>query len=595
MMRWAPSLCVTLSIALAQAPVRDVARTPAPGTASIAGVIVTDDAEPRPLRRARIILENPDLDFIRTTISDDAGRFTFRNLVAGRYTLGAVKEGYVRVNYGAAWTGGPGASISLADGLALNGLTLPLPRGATITGVLLDADGQPIPGVSMRALRYGFTPGGERRLTPVNITMAGHITDDRGLYRIYGLAAGQYVVAAPASVPSPGGSQVVIMSEGEIRRALEEVKQGQRRTAVEPDVSPTADATESQAIGYAPVFYPGTTVASQAVLIPLGKGEERTGVDFQLQHVPMATITGSVYSPQLPSEFVRVYLIPTGDVTLSVDTEVRSTLTRPQGEFSFANVAPGTYTVLAKGLGLGLQSNGPLAWATVEVRVEGQSERSVMLSLQPALAVSGRVAFAGRPPAPDPTDVRVTLVPVLSGGQVSLATVPARVDSTGRFTIRGVTAARYRLQATITGQPRWMLSSSTALGRDAIDVPLDVKQSVDGAVVTFTDAPGELSGVVQDGGGKPVASQTVILFTSDRAWWTPMSRRVRAAISSAAGTFSFRMLPAGEYWLTATSHIESGEQYDPALLERLAANGAVKTTIAEGEKKTLDVALDTRR
>jgi hypothetical protein len=352
---------------------------------------------------------------------------------------------------------------------------------------------------------------------------------------------------------------------------------------------------DAQAVGYAPVFYPGTTIASQAGLVPVGKGEDRAGVDFQLQHVPMVTIHGSVFSPTVAAEAVRLFLIPSGDATLSSETDVRSTQTRLRGEFSFANVAPGSYTVLAKGLGFAsLVSNSPVSWATVEVLVDGQSQPDVMFSLQPSLTVSGRVVFAGRPPMPDPTDVRVTLVPVLSGGQVSLATAPARADSAGRFTIRGVTAARYRLQAAITGQPRWMLSSSTALGRDAIDVPLDVKQNVDGAVVTFTDTAGEVSGVVRDGSGKGVARQTVILFTADRAWWTPMSRRIRAAISSAAGTFMFRMLPPGEYWLAATAPIENGEQYDPSLLERLAASGAVKLTIAEGEQKTQDVAAATR-
>ena len=82
-------------------------RTPAPGTASISGIVLTDDTEARPLRRVRVFLNSPDDEVARTTISDDAGRFAFDGLRAGRYTVGGTKEGYVTVNYGARRPGGP--------------------------------------------------------------------------------------------------------------------------------------------------------------------------------------------------------------------------------------------------------------------------------------------------------------------------------------------------------------------------------------------------------------------------------------------------------------------------------------------------------
>jgi hypothetical protein len=178
---------------------------------------------------------------------------------------------------------------------------------------------------------------------------------------------------------------------------------------------------------------------------------------------------------------------------------------------------------------------------------------------------------------------------VLSAGQVSLGTAPARVDAGGRFTITGITAARYRVQATISGPSGWMLASSVVSGRDVLDTPLDLRQSVDGAVVTFTDRPGELSGVVRDSAGKLISGHTVILFAAERTLWTPMSRRIRAVTSAADGTFLFRMVAPGEYWLAAVSDVDDGEWYDPALLERLVTSCAVKKSISEEEKKTLDV------
>jgi hypothetical protein len=276
-------------------------------------------------------------------------------------------------------------------------------------------------------------------------------------------------------------------------------------------------------------------------------------------------------------------------VTLaSTNNEVRSALASASGEFTFSNVAPGAYTIVAKGSRF-LSPIGAVSWATVEVLADGQSEPQVMLSLQPSLTVSGRIAFTGRTPPPDARDVRVTLVPMLAGGQVSLATTPARVDAAGRFTIAGVTPARYRLQASLPGRADWMPASATIGGRDALEVPIDLKQGLDGAVVTFTDEPAELSGVVRDAAGKPMARQTVVLFTTDRTLWAPMSRRIRATVTAADGRFLFRMVPPGEYGLTPAADIEDGEWFDPTLLERLIPS-ATRVTVASSDKKTVDLA-----
>ena len=104
-----------------------------------------------------MFLNNPEEEIARTTISDDAGRFRFAGLPPGRYTIGGAKEGYVTTNYGALRPGGAGSPVVIADGVSRTDLTLPLLRGAVITGTLLDPDGSPIPGVAMRALRYGYT------------------------------------------------------------------------------------------------------------------------------------------------------------------------------------------------------------------------------------------------------------------------------------------------------------------------------------------------------------------------------------------------------------------------------------------------------
>jgi hypothetical protein len=320
-------------------------------------------------------------------------------------------------------------------------------------------------------------------------------------------------------------------------------------------------------------------------MISLGRAEERTGVDFQLQYVPMSTIRGSLIGPGNMALYLStVHLIATDEVILSdTNSAARRTSVTDKGEFSFVNVPPGSYVVVAKAA----QLNG--LWASADVVVDGQSQPEVVLSMQQGLTVSGRVAFDGRASTPTASRLQIQLVPVLSGAQVSLASAPVRVADSGRFSITGVAAGRYRLQASIDGPSPWMLASSTVSGRDVLDAPMDLRQSVDGAVVTFSDRPAELSGVVRDGAGRPVNADTVILFPTDRSLWTPGSRRIRALQSAVDGTFQFRRLPTGEYYVAAVDDADEGEWFDPVVLDRLAVSTGTKTTIAEGERKTIDV------
>ena len=442
----------TSSSLLAQ-QTRDLPRVPDSGTAAIEGRVVTDEREPRPLRRVRVVVRSTDEDLSRTTITDDDGAFAFAKLPAGHYTVSGTKEGYVTVNFGARRPGRPGASIALKDRQTISNLTLRLPRGSVITGMLLDADGQPLPGVAMRALRYTYTPAGERRLTAVPSSMASHVTDDRGIYRIFGLAAGEYAIAAPVRLPRETDGEVVLMTEAEIRRGLDELKQGGRQQM--PHAETGAAVDDSPRAGYAPVFYPGTTVASQAAMIAVAQGEERREVDFAIQFVPVSTLHGTCLAGEgVSSEFIKVYLVASGLAVLpGSGNDVRTAAVARDGTFSFANVAPGPYTLLAKGT----RGPGPGAvfWASTDVVADGQVEQDLVLSLQPALTIAGRVAFEGDTPSPNWERVRITLAPVLGGSQISLShRRPSRTPPAGSAS--AASRGRYTLQASVVGQSQTM-------------------------------------------------------------------------------------------------------------------------------------------
>jgi hypothetical protein len=162
-----------------------LAQAPAP-TGTITGVVI--DAQTRtPLSNASVRL-TPDAGrgINRSVVTDAEGRFTLEAVPQGRYVLSASRQGYLPTNLGQRRQGGPGTAIELADGEARDKITIPMTRGGVITGRVVDDHGDPVTGATVQLLpRQGGTPPAR--------------TDDRGVYRLFALTPGEYVVQAQLS------------------------------------------------------------------------------------------------------------------------------------------------------------------------------------------------------------------------------------------------------------------------------------------------------------------------------------------------------------------------------------------------------------
>src|SRR5262245_23581772 len=218
------SAALTLAVLLgAQGqPGRDAARS-ATGTAVISGVVLVDDTERRPLRRVRVAITSSDRETNRAMITDDAGTFSFTGLPAGRYSLQAIKAGFVTMSFGATRPARPGTPIVLADGQRASGITLKMPRGAVITGTVVDQNGEPAIGVGVTALRRTIVNGAPQ----IGFSSTRRVeTDDRGAFRLYELAAGDYVVAATPSTALSADQSIRLSSEASVREAFAELRSG---------------------------------------------------------------------------------------------------------------------------------------------------------------------------------------------------------------------------------------------------------------------------------------------------------------------------------------------------------------------------------
>ena len=623
---------VALGVSTSAEVVREQQRDPRTlvGSALITGVVMSDEATPQPLRRATVTLMSTDSPIVKTAFTDAAGRFTVPELPAGRYSLSATKGGYVRMSYGAKRHDRPGTPVNLHDGQQLSGLSLRLPKGGVIAGRILDENGGPAAGVQVRLLQYRMQLG-ERTLMPaLGGSVMGETTDDRGMYRLYGLPPGEYLVAA--SPRNTNAGEIRASTAEEIRAALAALQQP--ATPPPPAGQPLPPPREYVTVGFAPVYFPGSPSIGGASAISLGPGEERSGVDFPLQIVRTAKIEGTVVVPSgFSPQNVTLTMAPVGPHVgpgILGMTFLNRVTPGADGKFSYAAVPPGQYTInarLAAGGGgargggagevfefraaagggggapvviSGPGGSGPSYWAMTDLTVDGTPQTNVLLTLQPGMTVTGKLEFKGsRIETPsDFSRVRVSLAPapVPGGGGLMVGVPSAQVDASGRFTINGVTPGRYLVNAFVPTPAgagpglAWTLQSAVFKGRDALDFALDVApgDEISGGVLTFSDASQQISGTLQDQSGRPAPDYTIIVFSADKRFWVPQARRIRTTRPGTDGKFTVTNLPAGEYRLAAVVDIATGDANDPAFLEQLM-QASVPITLAEGDRKVQDL------
>src|SRR2546427_4009980 len=117
------------------------------------------------------------------------------SVAPGRYTLAALKPGYVIARFGARSQFDRTTNIAVAAGVLVEGLELRLVKSAVITGRILEESGEPI---EMALVSVGRIVRGDGRLRFRGLGAVAN-TDDLGEYRIGGLAPRSYALAISAS------------------------------------------------------------------------------------------------------------------------------------------------------------------------------------------------------------------------------------------------------------------------------------------------------------------------------------------------------------------------------------------------------------
>jgi hypothetical protein len=542
-----------------QLPPRDTVAGEAPrGTSVIRGTVVAAD-NGSPIRRAQVRIAGQGAQG-RLATTDAQGRFELRDLPAGRYTLSALKGGFVSVQYGQRRPSESGTPLEIGEGQILEKVVIALPRGSVISGRITDEFGEPVANAIVTSLRYGYAEGA-RRLLPAGGQNSRDTTDDQGQFRLFGLSPGDYIISA--SFRSGGGEAT----------------------------DPSGENT-----GYAPTYYPGTSSVADAQRVTVALGQEQTSVIFSLIATRLVRVTGAVLNSHGTPMQTGAVMLTQASTRVNAPA-LNATLTGRidgSGQFRVINVPPGRYVAQVRApIGRG----GPAARGTnaaiaefgrQEITVGAEDLNGVVILTGPGARVTGHII----------TDTGV--VPALRAQQITVMARPVHLDPSspaggaGRvnddftFELNGVFDPRvFRVNA----PQGWSLKSVLLNGQDVTDLPLDLPpgQTVAGLQIVLTERATDLSGRVTDARSRPVTDVTVVIFPADEERWVYQSRFVRVARPDQDGRYQISGLPpSDDYLAIAVQGLEEGQAGDPEFLATLREHAA-RFSLGEGETRALDL------
>jgi protocatechuate 3,4-dioxygenase beta subunit len=528
------------------APAASAAPTPKPTrppAAPLAGRVVSDAGAPLAGVPVYASPRRPggDARVSAPVSTDDEGNFVFPALEPGLYSVYASVPGYVpEVD---PQTGRDAATYRPGDQV-----TVRLSKGGVVTGTVNDQQGEPLVGLSVRAMRVRDLDGRSPQ-SPFPFS-AEDRTDDRGVYRIYGLQPGIYVVFT-------GGFSASVF--GPV-------------TAYGGDV---------------PTFYPSAT-RDTAVEVAVRGGQEAAGIDIRYRDEQGRRVTGTVEFPAAAAGEYGIGINLTHAATGMPAGSTGVGMNSPDRAFSIEGVADGEYELMAQGGG---RDGMTVSSAPQRVSVRGGDVTGVRVTLVPLGAASGTLRIE---PAAEADRTRETCKAVTRSAQLPqetlLTATPQRArgvapriysrldaprdttpDETGDFSFRALEPARYRLSVRLFDESLYVralqlpgatpnaagANAAAAAARDVFE--LKSGQRLTGIGVRLAEGAASFGGrvAVADGATPQTPTPTLVHLVPQERERAEDPLRFYEAPVTPDGAFSFRNLAPGRYLLLARAEADA--------------------------------------
>lgn len=413
-----------------------------------------------------------------------------------------------------------GKTVLIGENENVENINFTLARGGVITGRVTDADGHPV--IAQQVFIYRAGDFEQRRGQPQQpqIYAAGSAsTDDRGIYRVFGLMPGRYKVAA-------GRSENTF----------------------------TGPITAGR-VSYTQVFHPDATDETKATVIEVGEGTEAGNIDITLgRALQTFTVAGRVIDGEKNAPAPNIRLVFQRQVGRRVEVANTPAMSNAQGEFVKEGLVPGKYGVFVLSNEEGGMRAEPITFDVIDQDVNG-----VTVKLTQGASLSGVVVLETENTAALAKLSELQLRAYVTGvsGTVGVSgSSSSSIGPNGSFHLTGLPGGLANLQLdskTGSGPPKGFSIARIERDNTVIvrGIPIQEREQLTGVRVVLNYGTATLRGVVEIENGTLPAGARIFIHIVKPAE-RENSINLRPPPVDARGHFLIEGIPAGTYEVWAS-------------------------------------------
>lgn len=441
---------------------------------------------------------------------------------------------------------GSGKTLLLATREDVSGIDFALVRGGVISGKITDADGRLVieERVTIVPEDQAKQPG--QSFPPV---VAGAFqTDDRGIYRIYGIPAGRYKI-------------YVGLAEGGISSSFRFGRAAYKQT-----------------------FYPDAGDPDDAKVIEVLEGSEATNIDITVgRSLPSFAASGKVVDGETGQAVkgARFGLRRMVNDREGSFVPGMYAVSNSQGEFRMENVTPGKYALF-----ISAESGSEVRAEAVVFEVIDQDVSGLLLKTIKGLSISGTVVLDGAYDKSVFAKLAQMRVRAYVRNELSGSGQDGPINPDGSFRVGGLVPGTANFWLGAAREAR--APSSFAIlrvERDGIVQPSGVEvkagESITGLRIIVSYGTGSIRGEVKLENGPLPRSGRIVVWI--KKFGEAESRNFRPYNLDARGQFLIEGVAAGSYELNVNANIPG---------RRSPLNAKQPVEVSDGTVSTVVVTLD---